>query len=114
MSKTLLQFRTLDRRKILWVLVALFVASFVIRAGFLVGVPGPGRPLDGDEGAYHEMGAAFARGEWMNSSERPPFPGFQLMWVYIFTGPDLAAGLWAMVFYSSLGAPVLSWHCASS
>ena len=93
-------------------LLALFVASFLVRAIFLVAVTGLDYPLEGDEGGYHGVAASFLRGDgWEDPAGRksylPPLISIQLLLVHIFAGPDPVAARWAMVLFSSLVAPVL-------
>ncbi len=94
------------------VLLALFVASFLVRAAYMILVVGVDQPFYGDQAVYHGTAASFLRGDgWEDPSGRksflPPLLPFQLLPVYVFTGPSPAAGKWTVVFFSSLVAPLL-------
>ena len=87
---------------LLWVLIGLFVVSFLVRALFLVGYTGTDRAMDGDEPGYHRLAADFADGKGWGTpgakSPRGPLLYLQLAGVYVFTGPNPVVGMWTMVF----------------
>ena len=96
----------------LWLVLALYAASFLVRAAYLVFGTGVDAPLTGDEPDYHGIAASFLDGNgWVdpggNLSYRPPLVPLQLVGVYIVTGPEPAAARWTMVAVASLTAPVL-------
>ena len=103
---------SLAGNRVLWVVVALFAASLLVRGAYLVASTGVDAPLSGDEPDYHGIAASFLRGDgWTdpagNLSYRPPLLPFQLMLLYGVAGPDPVAARWAMVAVSSLIAPLL-------
>ena len=68
---------SLAGNRVIWVVVALFAASFLVRGAYLVAYTGVDSPLSGDEPDYHGIAASFLRGDgWTdpagNLSYRPP------------------------------------------
>ena len=52
-----------------------FALALTVRILFLVIFDGLTRELDGDEGAYHTRAVEILSGDFLGSSERPPFLG---------------------------------------
>ncbi len=100
-----------SRRTLLWTLLLLTLAGFLVRGAYLAIVAGPDRPLVGDEPGYHGIAAAFLAGEgWHDGpfrATRPPFTSWLLTAVYLVSGPRVAVGRWMMVVVSSLVAPIV-------
>jgi hypothetical protein len=95
-----------------WLLVGLFVVSFMARALFLTVVWGVDAPMIGDEGDYHRVAEEFLDGEGWSVREqlsyRPPVISVQLSVAYLLTGStDSGVARWTMVFFSSMVAPML-------
>lgn len=94
-----------------WILLALFLVSLSVRGAYLTLGPGPGHPLEGDEGSYHTYATSLITGNGYRSggslSGREPFLPFVLSALYAIHEPEPINGRWLMVIISSLVAPII-------
>ena len=81
-----------------------FALALIVRILFLVIFDGLTRELDGDEGAYHTRAVEILSGDFLGSSERPPFLGVIIAPVYLIFGEEPAYARFLMVLISSLSA----------
>ena len=94
--------KSLAGNRVLWVVVALFAVSFLVRGAYLMASTGVDAPLSGDEPDYHGIAASFLRGDgWTdpagNLSYRPPLLPFQLLLLYGVAGLDPVAARWQWI-----------------